>query len=196
MWQEELFDLGKQAALWSKTQFLEAKQAGLFDHGLAFGKALISPVPIAKLKDSVVLQRVVCFAYENHEEAFTLGNSAAVWLETAGALLNLLFGVSGAWVTFQFVYSVLIAYIMYFLTLKSADPKHALVAFYLFLAYTLLSGWEAFTSLIFVLPALFIGAKTIVSMACCYYCYAIYKAKKDSVPYTAQHDEFESEAAA
>ena len=70
-----------QAALWSKTQFLEAKQAGLFDHGLAFGKALISPVPIAKLKDSVVLQRVVCFAYENHEEAFTLGNSAAVWLE-------------------------------------------------------------------------------------------------------------------
>ena len=145
---------------------------------------------------------------------------------------------------------------MYFLTLKSADPKHALVAFYLFLACacslgstsprtvprarhpivafsccpaaclspygwhswtrcllvhralavgsplnapttdTLLSGWEALTSLIFVLPALFIGAKTIVSMACCYYCYAIYKAKKDSVPYTAQHDEFESEAAA
>ena len=41
-----------------------------------------------------------------------------------------------------------------------------------------MNAWETFTSLIFVLPALLVGAKTILSAICSAYTFKIMKQKK------------------
>jgi len=179
---DEAKALARKSGAFIQEQFVAAKEAGLFSYFKEFFTDIAMPLPLEKLKDKTTMQQLVLVQYPDHEQGFIVGVAGTVWLESLGALFNFLFGASPAYVIFEIVYALLVAYVLYFMVTKSPVAKHAEYALYLFVFYTVLNAWETFTSLIFILPALFIGCKTICSAICSAYTYNIMKKKKGAVP--------------
>mmetsp|Transcript_27346 Transcript_27346/g.64569 ORF Transcript_27346/g.64569 Transcript_27346/m.64569 type:complete len:217 (-) Transcript_27346:143-793(-) len=178
-------DAGKKALATAKTAASEAQQAGLFESAnfKAFNSSLVHIINDVKGEVSNVqggtttasqaVLNALAFKPNAPDAGFIFMNTLALWVQLLGSVIGWLFGDSVATLISWSLFSYLLAYVLYFAVVVSQRATLMGWAIGGYAVYAVMNALHTVSSLIFVIPPILYGIKTLACGYCAFYAYQL-----------------------